>query len=295
MDRIAPASTPRLGAVVRRGPPVVAEQTSMDSIAAPSPVSSSPVPIVGISCCRKADGSWPTHSVGEKYVTAITDATGGLPLLVPALGPRLDLDLVLAQVDGLFLTGSPSNIEPYHYRGGPEPENNPTDPLRDATTLELIRRSVAKRVPLFAVCRGLQEMNVALGGSLHQELHKVDGRFDHRSDKTKSPVERYEERHPVALTEGGLLRRLLERDVVQVNSLHGQGIDKLAPGLVVEAVAEDGTIEAVRVADDGAFALAVQWHPEFRPLANRTSTLLFRAFAEACRARARRRQVAHVA
>ncbi len=265
----------------------------MDAEPVERPVSP-PIAAVGISCCRKTDGNFPTHSTGEKYITAITDAAGALPFLVPALGARLDVDLVLGRLDGLFLTGSPSNVEPRHYAGGPEPLNNKTDPDRDATTLALIRRALALDMPLFAVCRGIQELNVALGGSLHQELHRVEGRFDHRSDKSRAPVERYEDRHPIRLTPGGYLAGLLGAETVGVNSLHGQGLDRLAPNLVVEAVAEDGTVEAVRVADARTFALGVQWHPEFKPLASRTSTLLFRAFGEACRERALARQVARV-
>ena len=253
------------------------------------------VPVVGVSCCRTGDGAFSTHGVGEKYLTAVADASGALPLSIPALGPRLDLDHLLAHLDGVLLTGSTSNIEPHHYRGGAEPQNNPKDPARDATTLPLIRKAVAQAVPVFAVCRGLQEMNVAFGGSLHQELHAVAGRFDHRSDKSKPPLERYEARHPVRLTPGGFLHRLLGCDEIRVNSLHGQGIDRLAPRLVVEATAPDGTIEAVCVADAAAFALGVQWHAEFKPLANRTSARLFRAFAEACRTRAARRRGSYVA
>lgn len=253
------------------------------------------VPVVGISCCRRATGPFPTHSVGEKYVTAITDAAGALPFLIPALGSRLDPTAILDRLDGLFLTGSPSNIQPHHYAGGPEPADNPTDPDRDATTLALIRQAVVAGVPVLAVCRGLQEVNVALGGSLHQELHRVEGRFDHRSDKSREPVDRYEERHAVRLAPNGFLHRLLGRTEIRVNSLHGQGIDRLAPGLVVEATAEDGTIEAVRIADAAQFCLAVQWHPEFKALGNRTSALLFRAFAGAAAARAQSRQGLHVA
>jgi putative glutamine amidotransferase len=260
----------------------------------PSPVSVA-LPLVGVTCCRKVDTAFPAHSASEKYITAVSDAAGGLPLLVPALGARLDPRDVLSRLDGLFLTGSPSNIEPHHYAGGPEPENNKKDPDRDATTLALIRTAVATGVPLFAVCRGIQELNVALGGTLHQELHRVTGRIDHRSDKSRPPFERYEARHPVRLTPGGRLARLLGVEVIQVNSLHGQGLDRLAPGLAVEAVAEDGTVEAVSVEGAEGFAVGVQWHPEFEPLANRTSTLLFRAFGDACRRRAATRQVARVA
>ena len=253
------------------------------------------VPVVGITCCRKVPEQFAFHSVGEKYITAVTDAAGAVPLLVPALGLRLDVDHVLAQLDGLVMTGSPSNVEPHHYAGGPEPENNRTDPDRDATTLPLIRRAVALGVPVFGLCRGIQELNVAFGGTLHQELHGVDGRMDHRSDKSKAPDARYEPRHEVRLAPDGVLARLLGTDRVTVNSLHGQGIDRVAPGLEVEAVAEDGTIEAVRVAGARRFALGVQWHPEFQPLTNRISARLFRAFAEATRERARERRGLHVA
>jgi putative glutamine amidotransferase len=263
----------------------------MDSI----PPLPDPSPIVGITCCRKVPEAFPFHSVGEKYITAVTDAAGAVPFLIPALGVRLDFDYVVTQLDGLVFTGSPSNIEPHHYAGGPEPENNRTDPHRDATTLPLIRRAVAHGVPVFGLCRGIQEVNVAFGGTLHQELHRVEGRLDHRSDKSKLPEARYEERQEVRLAPGGLLARLLGCERIRINSLHGQGIDRLGEGLVVEAVAEDGTIEAVRVAAARRFAVAVQWHPEFQPLANRTSTLLFRAFAEATRERAAERRAAYVA
>jgi putative glutamine amidotransferase len=161
--------------------------------------------------------------------------------------------------------------------------------------LPLIRRAVALGVPLFGLCRGIQEVNVAFGGTLHQELHRVGGRFDHRSDKSKAPEARYAPRHSVRLTPGGMLAELLDRRTIEVNSLHGQGLDRLGERVVVEAVAEDGTVEAVRVEGARRFAVAVQWHPEFRPLTNRTATRLFRAFAEATRERARERRTAHVA
>lgn len=253
-----------------------------------------PPPIVGVTCCRKLPGAFPVHSGGEKYLTAVSDVAGALPVLIPALGRRLDLDSLLERLDGVLLTGSPSNVEPHHYAGGPEPEDNVTDPARDATTLPLIRRAVAKGVPLLGLCRGLQEVNVAFGGSLFQLLHTAPGRFDHRSDKTRSPEDRYDPRHRVRLAEGGRLERLLGRRELMVNSLHGQGVDRLAPGLVAEAWADDATVEAVTVEGASAFALAVQWHPEYRPLDDEVSTRLFRAFGDAVRLRAGRRQVAHV-
>jgi putative glutamine amidotransferase len=235
------------------------------------------------------------HQVGDKYVDSVIDGAGGLPLLIPALGPRLDFDALLAELDGLLITGSPSNVEPHHYGGPPPRFDSPCDPARDATTLPLIRRALDMAVPLFAICRGLQELNVALGGTLHQQLDEVPDRLDHRSDKSLPPRERYRPAHAVSLTQGGLLEELLEASSIEVNSLHGQGIEELAPGLVVEATAADGTIEAVRVADAQAFALAVQWHPEWRVLDNPTSRRLFAAFGAACRtrARARSRHVRH--
>ncbi len=161
------------------------------------------------------------------------------------------------------------------------------DPARDATNLPLIRQAIARAVPLLAICRGIQELNVALGGTLHQEVHALAGRIDHRSDKSLPSHERYRAAHPAAVAAGGVLQALLGgARAIEVNSLHGQAIDRLAPGLVVEATAPDGTIEAVSVAGAPAFALAVQWHPESGVHDNPVSRSLFAAFGAACRARA---------
>jgi putative glutamine amidotransferase len=252
-------------------------------------------PLIGVPAClvRRDDG-FGFHQVGDKYVDGVLDGAGGLPVLVPALGPRLDLDALLAQLDGLLITGSPSNVEPHHYAGPPARLDSPSDPARDATTLPLIRRALELAVPLLAICRGVQELNVALGGSLHQEVHALPGRLDHRSDKSVPPGERYRPAHPITLTPGGVLQALLDgASTIEVNSLHGQAIDRLAPGLAVEALALDGTIEAVRVVEARAFALGVQWHPEWRVLDNPTSRRLFAAFGAACRARARSRAQPH--
>jgi putative glutamine amidotransferase len=253
------------------------------------------LPVVGVPACLAFREDFGFHHVGDKYVDSVVDGAGGLPFLIPALGSRLDVDLVLDQLDGLLITGSPSNVEPHLYGGPPAPPESPRDPARDATTLPLISRALERGLPLLAICRGLQELNVALGGTRPQQLHEVPGRLDHRSDKSVPPRERYRPAHAVTLTAGGLLEELLESSSIEVNSLHGQGIEELAPGLVIEATAADGTIEAVRVADAQAFALAVQWHPEWRVLDNPTSRRLFAAFGAACRtrARARSRHVRH--
>jgi putative glutamine amidotransferase len=247
-------------------------------------------PVVGIPACLVARGHFAFHQVGDKYVDSVVDGAGALPLIIPAIGHQLDLDALLPGLDGIMVTGSPSNVEPHHYDGPPPPPCSPSDPARDATSLPLIRRALEQAVPVLAICRGIQELNVALGGTLHQELHRVAGRLDHRSDKTVSSPERYRPAHPVQLSPGGVLEALLEQTgSIEVNSLHGQGIDRLAPGLAVEAVAPDGTVEAVRVVDAPGFALAVQWHPEYRVLDNPISRRLFAAFGAACRARARAR------
>jgi putative glutamine amidotransferase len=251
-------------------------------------------PLIGVPACLVQRDGFGYHQVGAKYVDSVIDGAGGLPLLIPALGPRLEFDVLLAELDGLLITGSPSNVEPHHYGGQAPRPDSPCDPARDATTLPLIRRALDLAVPLFAICRGLQELNVALGGTLHQEVHELPGRADHRSDKTVPLAERYAPIHPVRIVPDGMLQRLLEdASTIQVNSLHAQGIDRLADRLSVEASAPDGTIEAVAVRDARGFALAVQWHPEWRVLENPTSRRLFAAFGAACRARQRVRHERH--
>lgn len=251
-------------------------------------MSSDPVtPLVGVTCCRRSAEFGTVHQVGDKYVDSVVLGAEAVPVLIPALGEALALDPLLERLDGVLVTGSPSNVEPHHYGGPPPREGNLADPARDATTLPLIRRALELGVPLFAICRGIQELNVALGGTLHQHVHELPGRRDHRSDKSKPHPERYEPVHEIHLTPGGYLQELFDgAATIPVNSLHAQGIDRLAEGLVVEAVAEDGTIEAVRVRDARAFALGVQWHPEWRVLDNPWSRRLYAAFGAAARERA---------
>jgi putative glutamine amidotransferase len=254
-------------------------------------MSLSPLPVVGIPCCMRTIGSHPFHIVGDKYVRAVSEGAGAVPFVIPALGEWWDFDDLLDRVDGLLITGSPSNIEPQHY-GGPVLDPAPlADPARDRTTLPLIRKALAAGVPLLAICRGLQELNVALGGTLHQEVHAIPGRLDHRADESRPVEVQYGPAHPVTIEPDGMLRRLLGKTEIRVNSIHAQGIDRLADGLAVEAVAPDGQIEAVRVCrtPEGScpsFAIAVQWHPEWRFWENEDSRTLFTAFGEAVRARA---------
>lgn len=246
-------------------------------------------PLVGLPSDRKQIGHHPFQAVGEKYVRAVADGAGCLPVLIPSLTPPLDLRQLLDQLDGLLLTGAYSNIEPHHY--GPEPSwaGNPHDPARDATTLPLVPLAIEMRVPVLAVCRGLQEVNVALGGTLHPRVHEVPGFDDHREDPEDPLGVQYAPSHPVALAPGGLLAGIAGAREAVVNSLHGQGIRELGRGLVVEAMAPDGLIEAVRLEDPGSFLVAVQWHPEWRVTENPFYLGLFQAFAAACRERAGQR------
>ena len=253
-----------------------------------------PLPLVGVSACRIIrDSHFPGHWTAERYLRAVAEAAGALPIQIPALGATalsdLQLHALLERLDGLLLTGSPSNVEPHHYDGPPSVEGTAHDPDRDATTLPLIRMAVRDGVPLFAICRGIQELNVALGGTLHQRLWEVPGRMDHRSDKSKPPLERYDPRHPVSLRMGGPVAVLAGANEIVVNSLHAQAIDRLAPALQAEAHADDGTIEAVSVKSARAFAIGVQWHAEWRSTEDPLSVALFKAFGDACRARARAR------
>jgi putative glutamine amidotransferase len=228
---------------------------------------------------------------GEKYLKAITEAANAVPLIIPVLADDLAIDELVDQVDGVMLTGSPSDIEPHHYGSESDDPDALRDPHRDAMTLPIARHALQTGVPLFAICRGFQELNVVLGGTLHQKVKDVPGYHNHK-ENPEDPVDvQYGPAHPVVLSEGGLLARLAGAGDVMVNSLHGQGIRKLAAGVTVEAVADDGLIEAFTVDEAEAFALAVQWHPEWKAKSNEFSSAIFRAFGDACRERAGRRRV----
>lgn len=242
-------------------------------------------PVIGIPADRRMIGPHPFHAVGEKYIAAVVQAADCLPFLIPVLETPLDVTQILAHVDGIFFPGSPSNVEPARYAGPPSIAGTLHDPHRDATTLSLIPRAVAGGIPVFGVCRGFQEMNVALGGSLHQHVHEVSGFSDHREDKEQPLDVQYAPVHDVTLEPGGLLLALAGEDRIQVNSLHGQGVDRLAPDLAVEARAPDGLVEAFRVKSAASFALAVQWHPEWQVMKNPFSQALFAEFGRAARAR----------
>jgi putative glutamine amidotransferase len=239
------------------------------------------MPLIGIPACLRTINERIIHGVNDKYPTAVIDATGCLPVLIPAVGSKVDICGLLDRLDGLLLTGSPSNVHPSEYGAEPSHPETLHDPERDATTLPLIREAARRDLPVLAICRGIQELNVALGGTLHQRVHELPGRLNHRSRKD-SPDGPYGAAHTVALTPGGLLALLAGGATeIMVNSLHSQGIDRPAPILYVEAVAPDGQIEAVSL-PGARFVVGVQWHPEYRVLENPFSRTLFSAFARAC-------------
>jgi putative glutamine amidotransferase len=238
------------------------------------------LPIVGIPACVRTIDERVFHTVSEKYPNAVIEAAGCLPILIPAVGPLIDPWGMLDALDGLLLTGSPSNVHPSEYGGTPSHPETRHDLARDATTLPLIREAVRRDLPILAICRGIQELNVALGGSLHQRVHEIPGRLNHRSRKD-SPDGHYGPAHGVELSAGGLLAALAGTGELMVNSLHSQGIDRPAADLRVEAVAPDGQIEAVCL-PGARFIVGVQWHPEYKALENPFSRALFAAFSRAC-------------
>ena len=246
---------------------------------------SNDAPIVAVPMCVKRIDGQDFHTVGEKYLTAIIEGAQAYPLSFPALGPVIDPAALLDQVDGVLFTGSPSNVAVHHYEGTPDRPDSPQDPGRDAIPLPLIRAALERDVPIFCICRGYQELNVALGGTLDTHIHKAEGRLDHRAPENKPYDELYQPAHKISFQPGGKFARILGKTETMVNSLHWQGIARPAERLVVEGRAEDGVIEAVSVRDHAGFCLGAQWHPEYRARENPDSMALFKAFGEACRAR----------
>jgi len=240
-------------------------------------------PIIGIPACRIELNGKPAHRVAGKYIECLRTSTDCVPLLVPAFG---DIDFatqILERLDGLFLTGSGSNVEPHRYDGPPSREGTAHDPHRDGTSLPLIKAAIDTNVPVFAVCRGIQELNVALGGSLHQNIHELPGKNEHRMNRAVDTDERFSVRHPITVEPNGLLSEITGgSEQEMVNSLHGQAIDRVADDLTIEAISEDGVVEAVSASYPTGFALGVQWHPEY-PMTEDCilSRNLFTAFSNA--------------
>ncbi len=239
------------------------------------------------------EGRYLTQMVGERNLRAVAEVAGALPLMFAGSPDITDIGALLDAVDGVVLTGARANVHPTRFGTEPDSRHEPYDIRRDDLALALSEACVARGVPLFGICRGLQEMNVAFGGSLHPEIRELPGRMNHRMPRLESgeihpdPNVVFADRHDVSLVPGGAFARLLGRETIRVNSLHGQGILKPGERVVVEGTAEDGTIEAIRIADAPGFALGVQWHAEYDPQRNPINRKLFQAFGKALSARKR--------
>lgn len=253
-------------------------------------------PVVGvIGNPYMIENRYAVQAVGERNLRAVAEAAGAMPVMFPALPDLTDVDELLHIVDGIVLVGGRANVHPRFFGLDAHPKHEPYDESRDAVALDLVRECVARGVPLFGICRGLQEMNVAFGGTLHPEIAELEGRLNHRAPRTETgdfhpdPAVVFADRHDVRLAPGGRFASILKADKVRVNSLHGQGI--LDPGerIEVEGVAEDGTIEAISIRDAAGFALGVQWHAEYDPQTNPINRALFNAFGEAVQAYRRAR------
>ena len=241
-------------------------------------------PIVLVPACTRQFGEFPYYGAQIKYVDAVVNGAGCAPLVLPAVGQAMDLEAMLSICDGILLTGSASNVHPSHYGQDVFDPELPQDAARDATTLPLIRAALRRGIPVIAVCRGFQEMNVALGGSLYQAVQDVEGKRDHRENPELTLEEQYAPAHSITLEPGGILQRILSGATeTWVNSLHGQGVDRLADGIAIEARSDDGLVEAFSVPSAPGFTMAVQWHPEWRLLDNPDSMKIFGAFGDACR------------
>jgi putative glutamine amidotransferase len=249
-------------------------------------------PIVGvIGNTFLAEGRFPSQRVGERNLRAVADVTGALPLMFAGSPEITDIDALLQAVDGVLLTGARANVHPTRFGTDPHPSYEPYDLERDALALTLVEACVERSVPLLGICRGFQEMSVAFGSTLHPEIREIPGRQNHRMPRLENgeihpdPTVVFGDRHDVTLAPGGAFAKLFGRETIRVNSLHGQGI--LEPGgrVVVEGVAEDGTVEAICIKDAAGFALGVQWHAEYDPQTNPINKALFQAFGAAIAAR----------
>ncbi len=250
-------------------------------------------PLIGLPACVQEIDGLDYHRAGGKYLRAVSEGAAGIPVIIPSLDPAgrgaVDCGVFLDRLDGLFVTGSPSNIEPRHYGGPASAPGTSHDPVRDAAVLPMIEGALDRELPILALCRGIQELNVVLGGTLHQSIQDLPGRADHRGPIELPVEQRYGPAHEVTLAADGMLARLTGSSTISVNSLHAQGIKRLAPKLVVEARAPDGTIEAVRLDEPGRFVIGIQWHPEWRFWESDFSQALFAAFGDAAREHTRER------
>jgi putative glutamine amidotransferase len=251
-------------------------------------------PVVGVICnTHRVENKFATQMAGERNLCAVAEVAGALPLMFAGCSGITDIGALLDVVDGVLLTGARANVHPSYFNTEPNPRHEPYDERRDSVSLELARACVARGIPVFGICRGLQEMNVAFGGSLHPEIRELPGRMNHRMPRLENgevhpdPLVVFADRHEVTLTPDGAFARLLGCESIRVNSLHGQGILEPGKRVVIEGIAEDGTIEAIRISDAPAFALGVQWHAEYDPQQNPINRKLFEAFGQALKVQKR--------
>lgn len=240
-------------------------------------------PLILVTADVKSVDGYDWHAAPSTYLQAIVTGSDALPVVLPSLGLDIDIDDALDQVDGVLATGSRSNVNPQLYGAEATEANGPYDPQRDATTMPLLKRAVERGVPVFAICRGMQELNVALGGTLLTEIQNMEGRADHRAPTSERQDDRFQIAHPIEIVEGSQLANAVGSEPIDVNSLHRQALGKLGRSLVVEALAADGTIEAVSVKDAPGYLVATQWHPEYWVASDGPSQKLFRAFGDAAR------------
>ena len=247
-------------------------------------------PLIALTACVREIGIHPFHVVGEKYITAVIEAAHGTPLLLPSISDAIDNEELFYRIDGLLFTGSLSNIQRNLYGSSHTDVKILYDPQRDAMTLPLIRKALRHDIPMLCICRGFQELNVALGGTLHQALHEIPDRLDHREDPLQPREIQYAPIHSIEIKAGGILDSIWEREEnIMVNSLHTQGVKTPAPDLRIEAIAPDGQIEALSTLQDDSFCLGVQRHPEWKASKNAYSTVIFAAFGNAARKHAQRK------
>lgn len=233
------------------------------------------------------ENRYPAHLVGRGNMKAVADSADALPLMFAGTPEITDIAELMGAVDGILLTGGRANVHPSRFGAEDHPSYQPYDEDRDALALPLIAACVDAGMPIFGICRGFQEFNVAFGGSLHPEIRDLPGRMNHRMPRLDTGEIHpdnavvFADRHEVRLVPDGVFAGLLGHDLIRVNSLHGQGLLAIGDRVVVEGVAEDGTVEAIRIRDAPGFALGVQWHAEHDPQTNPVNRDLFAAFGSA--------------
>ncbi len=241
-------------------------------------------PVIGIiGNSYLVNDEYPTHAGGKMTSHAVAEVAGGLPLIVPSDPALVDVAELLEVCDGFLLTGGRPNVHPEEYGEAPTEAHGDFDRGRDSVTLPLVRACVERGQPVFGVCRGFQEVNVAMGGTLHPEIRDLPGRMNHRMPPDGTLEEKFALRHIVTLTEGGPFHRVLGAREVLTNTLHGQGIKEAGVRIVIDGHAPDGTPEAIYVENAPGFTLSVQWHPEWRAAGDPVSRPLFEAFGDAAR------------